>query len=224
MAGKHTAGRMKVVYAFLLLFGPALLLIFISTRGCDHKFDRLDDFGKANDYAFTDALGRSFTQKDFKGKIVLVGNLQQTCPDSCGLSLTSIDLLIYQRLCRGKHKDLIKIITFATDINGNPVDDLSTLKGMLEDKIEGYDPNVWYLASGESRKVFDLTNNDASLLEKGNQYYGGEAFQELLLLLDKDNHLRMVLNGHTEGMIRKMKEHIALLQKEYDKTDAKRKK
>ena len=42
-----------------------------------------------------------------------------------------------------------------------------------------------------------------------------------MLLLDKENHLRMVLNGHTEGMVRKMKEHLALLQKEYDKEDAK---
>jgi hypothetical protein len=38
-----------------------------------------------------------------------------------------------------------------------------------------------------------------------------------MLLLDKKNHLRMVLSGKTEGMIRRMKEHIALLQKQYDK-------
>ena len=94
------------------------------------------------------------------------------------------------------------------------------MKGLLEDKVEGYDPNVWYLVSGDARAVFDLTHNDANLLEKGDQYYGGEAFQELMLLTDRDNHVRMVLNGHTEGMVRKMKEHIALLQKEYDKTHA----
>ena len=41
--------------------------------------------------------------------------------------------------------------------------------------------------------------------------------QELMLLLDKKNHLRMALSGTTEGMIRRMKQHIALLQKEYDK-------
>jgi hypothetical protein len=58
-------------------------------------------------------------------------------------------------------------------------------------------------------------------LKKGNEFYGGEAFQELILLLDKQNHLRMVLSGKTEGMIRRMKEHIALLQKQYDKAAAK---
>ena len=38
-----------------------------------------------------------------------------------------------------------------------------------------------------------------------------------MLLLDKKNHLRMALSGNQEGMIRRMKEHLALLQKQYDK-------
>jgi hypothetical protein len=32
----------------------------------------------------------------------------------------------------------------------------------------------------------------------------------------------MVLSGKTEGMIRRMKEHIALLQKQYDKEASKK--
>jgi hypothetical protein len=55
------------------------------------------------------------------------------------------------------------------------------------------------------------------LLQEDKKYFGGQAFQELMLLLDKENHLRMVLSGKTEGMVRRMKEHIALLQKQYDK-------
>jgi hypothetical protein len=39
-------------------------------------------------------------------------------------------------------------------------------------------------------------------------------------LLDKKNDLRMVLSGTSEGMIRRMKEHVALLQKQYDKERA----
>jgi hypothetical protein len=44
-----------------------------------------------------------------------------------------------------------------------------------------------------------------------------------MLLVDKRNHLRMVLKGNSEGMIRKMKEHIALLDKQYDKEALKKK-
>ena len=43
------AGRNKIV-AILVLVLPAFLLIFLSTRGCNHKFKELPDYGKAIDY------------------------------------------------------------------------------------------------------------------------------------------------------------------------------
>jgi hypothetical protein len=42
-----------------------------------------------------------------------------------------------------------------------------------------------------------------------------------MLLVDKKNHLRMVLPGKTESTIRTMRDHMALLEKEYDKKAAK---
>jgi hypothetical protein len=68
--------------------------------------------------------------------------------------------------------------------------------------------------------MYDFERNGQSLIQEGDAYYGGQGFQELMLLLDKRNHLRMVLSGKTEGMVRRMKEHIALLQKQYDKERA----
>ena len=65
-----------------------------------------------------------------------------------------------------------------------------------------------------------MQRNDERLLKEGDEFYGGQAFQELLLLLDRENHLRMVLSGTTEGMIRRMNQHVSLLQKEYDKNEA----
>lgn len=224
MASKTTAGRMKGIYALLLLFCPAILLIFISTRGCEHKFKQLEDYGKGANYSFVDANGKKYTQNDFKDNLVIITTLQETCPDSCGISVWSFDRLIYQDIAKRKNeKGGVKIISFATDINGEPVEDLKNIYSMLKDDVVEYDSSIWILASGDVKKVFDITHNDINLMEKGNQYYGGNAFQELMLLFDKKNHLRMVLNGHSEGMVRKMKEHVALLKKEYDKSDAKKK-
>lgn len=224
MASKTTAGRMKGIYALLLLFGPAILLIFISTRGCEHKFKQLEDYGKGANYSFVDAYGRKYTQNDFKDNLVIITTLQETCPDSCGISVWSFDRLIYQDIAKKKKENGgVKIISFATDINGEPISDLKNLKSMLEDNVVEYDSSIWILASGDVKQIFDITHNDINLMEKGDQYYGGQAFQELMLLFDKKNHLRMVLNGHTEGMVRKMKEHVALLKKEHDKSDAKKK-
>jgi hypothetical protein len=111
----------------------------------------------------------------------------------------------------------VRLISFATDGLGKPIKNLAVIEQALRDQVEEYDPNVWILASGDVRKIYDFEHNGERLLKEGDQYFGGQAFQELMLLLDKKNHLRMVLSGKTEGMIRRMKEHIALLQKQYDK-------
>ena len=223
MARKNWAGRRKVIFAFLLLFGPASLLIFISTKGCEHKFKTLDDFGPAINYKFTDARGKKFSSEDFKGDIVLISTIQERCPDSCAVAFWQLDQAIYQYIRKNNKKIMkrVRIISFATDGKGKPLNDLSILSQFMKDNVEGYDPDIWMIAKGNVRDIYDIKSNNKSLLQKGNEFYGGEAFQELILLLDKQNHLRMVLSGKTEGMIRRMKEHIALLQKQYDKAAAK---
>lgn len=219
MAKKTKAGRIRVVYAFLLLFGPALLLILISTRGCEHKFKELDDYGQATSYSFVDAKGKKHTAADFQGEVVIVTTLQETCPDSCAISFWHIDQSIYQHIRKNKNKKLkrVRLISYVTDGLGNPVQDLTVVQKTLEDRVEGYDPDLWLVANGDAKSIYDFEHNGETLLQEGKEYFGGHAYQELILLLDKQNHLRMVLSGKTEGSIRRMKEHIALLQKQYDK-------
>ena len=217
MANKINAGKNKIV-AILILLLPAFLLVFLSTRGCEHKFKELPDYGKAVDYHFVDGLGKSYTSKDFKDKVVVITTLQQTCPDSCAISMWHIDQAIYQHIRKNKKKlKQVKLISFVTDVNGKPLKDLSFIAESMKDNVEGYDPSIWYLAKGDAKKVYDFKYNKQSLLKKGEEFFGGEAFMELMLLLDKQNHLRMVNRGTSEGTIRRMYQHIALLQKQYDK-------
>jgi len=200
----------------LLLFGPAFILVFIGTSKCTHKFKRLDDFGVAAGYTFTDIHGKERSYKEFDDQVVLVTTLQLTCPDNCAISLWHIDQLVYQKMRRTIESGGVRIISFVTDGEGNPVEDLSSVDEMLKDRIKDYNPDLWILASGDAKKVYDFERNDEKLLREGDEFYGKQAFQELLLLLDRNNHLRMVLSGKTEGMIRRMNQHVSLLQKEYD--------
>jgi hypothetical protein len=221
MARKASAGRSKAVLALSLLFGPAFFLIVIAlvgNRSCEHKFKVPDDYGQLIDYSFTDARGKKFTSKDFKDNVVLINILQPKCPDSCGISFWHLDQHIFQNVRKSKKKlGSVRIISFVTDGKGNPVEDVSQVAEMLKDRVEEYDPNVWYVASGDSKSIYDIQHNNQTLLQTGEDKFGGEGYQELLLLADKQNHLRMVLPGNSEGMIRRMKEHVALLQKVYDK-------
>ena len=211
--------RVRAILSLLLIFGPAVLLIFIGTRGCDHKFEKLADYGSASEYSFTDVSGKRRTYSEFENSIVLISTIQESCPDTCSISMWHVDQILYQHIRKNKSKKLkqVKLISFVTDGKGNPVKDLNYMSSILKERVEGYDPELWILATGDVKSVYNFTNNGKSLLEKGKQYFGGEYFQEILLLLDKSNHLRMALRGNQEGMVRTMKEHLALLQKQYDK-------
>lgn len=222
MATKRT--KAGPLLALLLLFGPAFLLILIGTRGCEHKFKELDDYGPIPAYSFTDLKGKVYTNASFKNQIVIITTLQPSCPDSCAISTWQIDQQIYQQLRKNRKKlGHVKLVSFITDGNGNPSNKLHNVASTLYDQVEGYDPNIWILANGNARDVFNIQHNGKSLLQKGPQYFGGEAFQELMMLVDKSNHLRMVLSGKTESMVRTMKQHIALLDKQYDKAKKKKK-
>ena len=219
------AGPLRTVFALLLLFGPALFLIFISTRGCEHKFKQLEDFGEIPQYSFTDASGKKYTNDSFRNKIVIYTTLQPGCPDSCAVSTWQIDQQIYQHLRLNKKKlGHVKLVSFVTDGKGNPSGRLADVAAMLEDQVQEYDPSIWILANGDARELYNLKHNGTTLLQKGPQYFGGEAYQELMLLVDKHNHLRMVLSGKTESTVRTMKQDLALLEKQYDLEKARKKK
>jgi cytochrome oxidase Cu insertion factor (SCO1/SenC/PrrC family) len=217
---KASAGRFKSFTLVFLLFGPAFLLIFISTRGCEHKFKELDDMGIVPTYSFVDANSKKYSNKSFKNKVVLFTTIQLTCPDSCSISMWHFDQLIYQHLRKNQKKlKHLKIVSFVTDEKGNPVKDLKLMQSILKEQIEDYDPNIWILANGNPKAVFNISRNGENLLKDSENTYSS-----LLLLVDKANHLRMVLKGDSEGMVRRMKQHMALLDKEYDKKAAKEKK
>lgn len=224
MAKKEKAGRMKVLLAFVLLFAPALLLIFISTRGCEHKFKELDDYGEIKAFEFKDARGETHSSEDLKGNILLINVLQPNCPDDCAVSLWHIKEHIYKSVYGSRKKEGgVRMLSFVTDEEGNMSEDVGRIDEMLRDQIKDYDPELWKVAAGNAEKVYDIQHNGQSLLQEGDEFYGGKAFQELMLLVDREGHLRMVLSGKSEGMVRRMKQHVALLMKEYDKMEARKK-
>jgi len=215
---ENKAGLLKRILLVFLVIGPASLLVLMSSRSCEHKFKTLDDMGEMPGYSFEDAHGKKYNNKSFRNNIVLFTTIQVSCPDSCALSFWHLDQIIYQHARRNRKKlGHVKIVSFVTDEKGNPVTDLRDMEFILKDRVQKYDSSIWILAKGDPKQVYDISRNGETLLQKGDKYFGGEAFQELMLLADKDNHLRMVLNGKTEGMIRSMKQHMALLDKQYDK-------
>ena len=215
---KLTKNKKKAILALLLVLAPAIILVTFSFMGCEHKFQKLEVFGKVKPFTFIDADNKIRNSSEFKNDIVLITTIQNDCPNACAISLWHLNQLIYQHIRKNAHKQMkqVRIISFLTDGKGEPLKNLNEIKLALNDLAEGYDPNLWILANGNARELYNISNNGQTLLQKGDKYFGGEAFQELMLLIDKTGRLRMVLPGNEEGLIRRMKENIALLQKEYD--------
>ena len=204
----------------MLVFGPAVIFIVMTlfmTRSCEHKFETLENYGKITSFNFTDVKESNRNSTEFDGDIVLITTIQESCPDSCSVLLWHINQMIYQRIWknRTKKRKQVKIISFVTDEDGNPVEDLSTVEGMLKNIVPNYDPSIWVLAKGDVKSIYNIQHNETSLLQDGNK------FLELMLLMDKKHALRMVLSGKEEGHIRRMEQSMALLQKEYDKANSK---
>lgn len=219
--------KKRSLFALTLVFGPALILIFMATRGCNHRFKTLADYGLVSTPSFTvyNHKGKQQqTLQDYQDQIVLINTLQTTCPHNCGLAFFPLTQNIYKDLRTNKRKKLkqVRMLSIVVDSLGNPVSEAALLdiQDMLRSRVEGYDPEIWQLVSADPKIFYNLTNNGQKLIVKDTKYFGGVSYNELIMLLDKNNHLRMVLNGHTEGMIRKMKEHLALLIKQYDKERA----
>lgn len=212
----------KSFLGLFLVFTPACLLIFFATRGAQHKFERLATYGTLKPFTFVDAQGKKRSSEEFKGDILLVTTLQNTCPNDCAILLYHLDKILYQEIKKNSKKLMkrVRLLSIVTDKQGQPVKDLSFIQDKLENSVTNYDPKLWIIANANPEDVFNFQSNGLSLLEKNSKFYGGVAYQEVILLLDKNHELRMVLNGKLEGYIRRMKESLALLQKEYDQQRA----
>ncbi|MFM6935165.1 MAG: SCO family protein [Flavobacteriales bacterium] len=227
-SSQQPRNRAKSILALLLVFGPALFLILISTRRCDHRFKELDDYGLVKAPSFQVLEKGTYHTKslrDYKGDLVVISTIQTTCPKECGISLWHFDQILFQHIRKNKRKKLkqVRLISFATDEFGHPAsnEQIANIREMLKEEVEGFDPSLWIIAKGNPAEVYNIKHNNQRLYRKGKEYFGGVSYSSLMLLLDKQNHLRMVLKGNEEGMIRRMKEHLALLQKQYDKAQAK---
>jgi len=202
-----------------LVFGPALLLIFVSLNKCEHKFEQLPVYGKLENFKFVSASGDEITPETQLGKVTLYSTVQSGCPENCAIDLLKYNMMVYQHYRKYQKKmGHIKFVSIVTDQDGNPVDDLSEVEFLMNDIVQGYDPSIWTLVTGDPKQIYDIENNGINLVTmKSDTSFATKPYLEMLLIVDKENNLRLVRKGNQEGLIRDFKEHIALLQKQYDK-------
>lgn len=217
---------MKPLLMLVLVFGPALFLILIGVNKCEHKFTTLPVYGTFNDFSFEDVNGERISNETQKGKITLFNTIQTSCPEECAIDIPKFNLLLYQDYRKNQKKlGHVKIVSIVTDENGNPAskEALKALSYTMSDIIESYDPDIWKLVTGDPKQIYDIEHNGINLYEHtSDTAFAGKSYLETMLIVDKENQLRLIRRGNEEGMIRDYKQHVALLQKQYDKEAAER--
>ncbi|RFC55626.1 hypothetical protein DXU93_01455 [Brumimicrobium aurantiacum] len=208
-----------------VVFGPAAILILITMGKCEHNFTTLPIYSDMPEYEFIGADGKVINNATQEGKITLFTTLQTSCPQECAIDLFQFNLGLYQDY-RKNQKSLshVEIVSVVTDEKGNPVDNIDELLFTMNDMIEGYDSTIWNLVTGDPKQIYDIENNGINLYTvESDSAFAGKSYLETMLIVDKQNRLRLVRRGHKEGLIRDYKQHVALLQKQYDKEEKRRK-
>lgn len=224
MAKKNNkAGLLKPLLMVVLVFGPALFLIMISLGQCEHKFQTLPEYGDIGEYEFTNSEGDIISNETQKDKITLFTTIQTSCPEQCAIDIAKFNLLLYQDYRKNqKNMGHVKFVSIVTDSKGNPVNNLDEIIFTLNDIIQGFDPSIWNVVTGDPKQVYDIENNDINLYSAtSDSSFAEKPYLETMLIVDKQNQLRLVRRGNQEGLIRDFKQHVALLQKQYDKAAAK---
>lgn len=213
------AGRWKSILMLVLVFGPASFLILISTNKCEHKFEELPFYGRLDNFELVMLDGTILSPETQKGKITLFTTIQASCPSKCAINIPQFNLLIYQHYRKNRKKlGHIEIVSIITDENGNPTNNFEEVTFLLNDMVNDYDASIWRLASGDPKQIFDITHNDVRLIDqRDDKAFAGFPYLETMMIVDKENNVRLLRRGSDEGNIRDFKQHVALLQKQYDK-------
>lgn len=186
---------------------------------CEHNFQELPVYAEMPEYEFIGADGKIINNQTQEGKITLFTTVQTSCPQHCAIDIFKFNLQIYQDFRKSQKRfGHVEIISIVTDKEGNPVENLDEMLFIMNDMIEGYDSTIWNLAIGDPKQIYDIENNGVNLYStSGDASYAGKSHLETMLIVDKQNQLRLVRRGTQEGLIRDFKQHVSLLDKQYAK-------
>jgi protein SCO1 len=162
-------------------------------------------------YAFINKQGDTITQENFDGKYLIVTVLFKTCPHQCPMPFEQFKYLFYKDLAKNKSKfDDVHILSHVVDAQPNELENLYDILGI--------DDNRWTLATGLNNAIYDVNllkknpwqeKTPNSNLERG--------AYELILLLDKQRHIRGVYQSNKSSEFDRLEDELVLIKREDDK-------
>ena len=204
-----------IVVILLFKFGKNVYkpLPYIGTpTGIDSKGDTIRH--KVRDFVFTDQYGKAFGADSLKGKIHIANFFFTSCPNICPLMTQNL-----QRV-QGKFKDDkdFRIVSFTLD----PKRDTAARLKWYADKYK-INTYQWHFVTSTKDQIASVMGEDGYLVVKPVEGANPDQLQhsDLVILVDKEGHIRGNYHGTKEEDIDKLIEDAHTLYVAYARNNHK---
>ncbi len=212
--------KKKLLILLFLLSFPSVLYVILSTG--EINFIRLPYFGEKElapngkdtiyhsipDFKLINQDGKTITGKDLDGKIYVADYFFTTCKSICPKMTTEL-LRVQEKFAYTN--GLVHILSHTVDPEHDFVPVLKTYSEMVH-----ADTKKWDFVTGDKKQLYDLARN--GYLVNAMEGDGGKddfIHSELLVLVDKEKHIRGIYDGTNIKSVNDLLDDIKVLIAEY---------
>jgi protein SCO1/2 len=198
----------RTIYIFVILVIVVPFTVFGITQWYESHVQRLPVFGPekhiVGNFRFTNQLGESISQDQWKGKIVVANYFFTSCPSICPKLMYQLERV--QAL--GKKNVLISSFTVDPDRDG---------VGKLKSYADQHDvKSDWFLLTGDKISLYKFARTDLMIdATDGDGGPGDFIHSDRLVLIDPLRRIRGYYSGTDEKDINRLFHDINKLEIEF---------
>lgn len=206
----------------MILLVPSIAYLVLTTG--KHNIKKLGYFGpkipgeqegdttyhSIPSFQFIDQDGNTFGNKNLEGKIYVANFFFTSCPSICPAMQTLMKKV--QDQDDFKKLEDFKLISFTVD----PETDSTSRLKEFSNKIQA-DSSRWYFLTGDKKAIHDLAFKGfmVNAMEDATAP-GGFLHSDMILLIDRDKHIRGIYEGTSLKDVKRMIDEIKVLVAEYN--------
>lgn len=163
-----------------------------------------------DEFSFQDKNGNIINQETFENKYLIVSVLYKTCPFDCPMPYEQFNYFLLKRFAQKKSK--FADVQFISHVVDAKPEEIAKVYETLE-----LDEDLVMLLSGEENNIYDvnlLLQNPWQIADEKNGYDKGA--YGLILLLDKERHIRGVYQVNQTSEIKRVENELVLIKREED--------
>lgn len=214
---QHNNRLKKVLILVSILLLPSLFYLFLHSG--ENNFRRLPFYGpkklsetgdtifhKIPDFQFTNQNGETISSADYEGKLYVADFFFATCPTICPQMATHLleaQSHFYDRSDFG-------ILSHTV----NPEHDTVEVLKDYSEKVHGID-SIWNFVTGPKEDIYEIAFKGYFVNALPDEVApGGFLHSQLLILVDKNGHIRGYFDGTSTSEVNDLYDAIEILYKE----------